>query len=205
MKIAIHNKKGFLMQSNNQRKSSYPISPIFLNRWSPRAMSDAPITNEELMPLFEAARWAPSSYNEQPWRFMYSHKGSATWDTLFALINPFNQTWAKNAGVLVLVLSKNFFENTGLPSNAHTFDAGAAWMSLALQGSINGLAIRAIAGFDYDQARTVLHIPAEFKIEVMIAIGKPGEKEELPIQFQAKETPSDRKPLQEIVFKDVFK
>lgn len=193
------------MQSNNPRKSSYPISNIFLNRWSQRAILDVPITNEELMPLFEAARWAPSSYNEQPWRFMYSHKGSATWDTLFALINPFNQAWAKNAGVLVLVLSKNFFENTGHPSHAHTFDAGAAWMSLALQGSINGLAIRAIAGFDYDQARTVLHIPAEFKIEVMIAIGKPGEKEALPTEFQAKEIPSGRKQLQEIVFKDVFK
>lgn len=193
------------MQSNNSRKSSYPISSIFINRWSQRAMVDTPITNDELMPLFEAARWAPSSYNEQPWRFLYSHKGSASWDTLFALINPFNQVWAKNAGVLVLVLSKNFFENTGNPSHAHTFDAGAAWMSLALQGSIDGLAIRAIAGFDYDQAKTVLNIPAEFKIEVMIAIGKPGKKEALPAELQPRETPSSRKSLQEIAFEDTFK
>jgi len=91
-----------------QRKSTYPISPIFINRWSSRAFSDEPITNDELMPLFEAARWAPSAYNEQPWRFMYTHKGTKLWQQLLDLMIPFNQSWAKNSPVLVVLTSKSF-------------------------------------------------------------------------------------------------
>jgi nitroreductase len=187
------------------RKSLYPISDIFLNRWSSRAFSNEPVTNEELMPLFEAARWAPSANNEQPWRFIYTHKNSKLWQALIDLMIPFNQSWAKNADVLVVVISKNFFGSAGKPSQFHTFDAGAACMSLALQGSINGLVVHAIAGFDYDKARTILNIPTEFKIETMVAIGKPGNKENLSPELQAREVPNDRKQLNEIVFEDAFR
>jgi nitroreductase len=192
------------------RKSLYPISNIFINRWSSRAMSDEPVTNEQLMVLFEAARWTPSAYNEQPWRFIYTHKGTKLWNELIALMNQFNQGWAKNAAVLVVIISKNNFTRNTNPSGSkqshtHTFDAGAAWMSLALQGSISGLVVHAIADFDYDKAKTVLNMPSEFKIETMVAISKPGKKENLSPELQAREVPNDRKPLNEIVFEDVFK
>ncbi|KKQ33545.1 MAG: Nitroreductase [candidate division TM6 bacterium GW2011_GWF2_37_49] len=187
------------------RKALYPISNIFINRWSSRAMSDQPVTNEQLMTLFEAARWAPSGYNEQPWRFIYTYKNTKLWNELIALMIPFNQSWAKNSAVLVVIISKNFFDRTGKPSHLHTFDAGAAWMSLALQGSISGLVIHAIGDFDYDAAKTILDIPDEFKIEVMVAIGNKGKKEILAPELQAREVPNDRKPLSEIVFENKFK
>ena len=188
-----------------QRKSLYPISNIFLNRWSSRAMSDEPVTKEQLMVLFEAARFAPSAYNEQPWRFIYTHKGTILFKKLLASMISFNQSWVKNAAVLVVLISKNFFERNGKLSHTHSLDAGAAWMSLALQGSINGLIVHGIGDFDYDQVRIVLNIPLEFKIEIMIAIGKQGEKKKLPVDLQAREKPSNRKPLKEIVFEDIFK
>ncbi len=189
---------------DNQRKSVYPISPIFLNRWSPRAMSGEPITDEQLMTLFEAARFAPSAFNEQPWRFIYAHKDTQVFTELFNSIVPFNQTWAHAAAVLVVVVSKSVFERNGKVSQTASFDTGAACMSLALQGSIDGLVVHAIAGFDYEGVRTLLRIPVEYTIEVMFAVGKPGKVEDLPIELQTREKPSGRKVLEEIVFKDVF-
>jgi nitroreductase len=187
------------------RKSLYSISDIFVNRWSSRAFSEDPVTDEELMPLFEAARWAPSAYNEQPWRFIYTRKGSKLWNELIALMAPFNQSWANNANVLVVVISKNFFEHNGNPSPFNTFDAGAACMNLALQASISGLVVHAIGDFDYDKTRTVLNIPPKFKLEIMFAVGKQGKKEILPPELQVREEPNDRKKLSEIVFEDAFK
>ena len=193
------------MNNKNARKSAYSIADIFTNRWSQRAMSGEAMSYAELMPLFEAARWAPSSYNNQPWRFIYAHRDTPAWNKFFDLLMPGNQVWAKNAGALILVLSKKFSEHDQSPLLTNSFDTGSAWMSLALQGAINNLAVRAIAGFDYDKARAILHIPDEFKIEIMIAVGKPGDKSALPAELQARETPSNRKPLAEIVFANEFK
>lgn len=187
------------------RKALFPISSIFINRWSSRAMSDEHVSHDQLMELFEAARWAPSAYNEQPWRFIFTHKGSALWNNLIESMIPFNQSWAKNAAVLVVLISKTNFVRTGKPSHLNTFDAGAAWMSLALQGSISGLVVHAIGDFDYDKVRLYLNIPKEFKIEIMIAIGKPGEKETLTPDLQMREVPNERRPINEIVFEDEFK
>lgn len=187
------------------RKASYPVADIFVNRWSSRAMSGEPITKDELMPLFEAARWAPSAWNEQPWRFVYTHSGTNLWRQLFDVLQPVNQVWAKNSSALIVVLSKNFFDRTGEKSDWHTFDAGSAWMSLALQASVNGLVVHAMGTLDYDKARKVLNVPPEFKIEIIIAVGKPGKKEELPSELQARETPNERKPLNAIVFEGEFK
>lgn len=181
------------------RKSMYTISSIFLNRWSGRAMSDEFVTNEELMTLFEAARWAPSAYNEQPWRFIYTHKGTKFWQDLLDLMIPFNQSWAKNASVFVVLISKRFFDRNGKLSHTNSFDAGAAWMSLALQASLDGLVIHAIGDFDYDKARTIMQIPDDYKIEIIIAISKPGKSENLPLELQVREKPNDRKKLKEIV------
>ena len=189
----------------DKRKSKYPISDIFLNRRSQRAMSQEPVTNEELMTLFEAARFAPSAYNDQPWRFVYARKGTKLWQDLLDFMSPFNQSWAKDATVFVILISKKFFDFNGNLSHTNSFDAGAAWMSFALQGSISGLVVHAIADLDYNKVQKALDLPEEFKIEIIIALGKPGNKEQLPVGLQERESFSDRKPLEEIVFEDKFK
>lgn len=186
------------------RKPTYQINDIFIERWSPRAMSGEPLGQEELFKLFEAARWAPSSYNGQPWRFLYAHRGTPAWKTFFDLLVPFNQSWAHTAAVLVVIISKKTFEYNDKPSRTHSFDAGSAWMSLALQGSMNGLVVHGMEGFDYEKARIDLLIPDDFAIEAMCAIGRPGNIKDLPADLQEREQLSDRKPLQEIASEGTF-
>ncbi|MDX1643034.1 MAG: nitroreductase family protein [Thermoanaerobaculia bacterium] len=186
-------------EAGEHRQTTYPIDDIFLERWSPRAMRGEPIEEEELLRLFEAARWAPSSYNGQPWRFVYALRGGEGWDRLYDLLVDFNQQWAEQAGALVVVLSRRTFEHNGEPSRTHSFDTGAAWQNLALQGHSAGLVVHAMEGFDYDEARRVLELDDDMEVEAMVAIGKPGEIEALPGDLEERETPSDRKPLDEIV------
>jgi nitroreductase len=187
------------------RKSDYAIEEIILNRWSPRAMSGEEISDAELMPLFEAARWAPSSYNEQPWRFIYAKRGTKYWDIFLNLLVPFNQEWAKNASVLVVIISKKNFTHNNQYSVTHSFDAGAAWQNLALQASANGLVTHGMGGFDYARAAKELGISDEYQVEAMVAIGKPGNTKNLPDYMQKQETPSGRKPVSELVFEGKFK
>ncbi len=187
-----------------ERKSEYPVDPIFLHRWSPRAMSGEEISEEDLMSLFEAAKWAPSSGNGQPWRFIYARRNTPSWQSLFQLMVEGNQVWAKNASALIVVISRKTFDN-GKPSVTHSYDTGAAWVSIALQGSLKGLVIHGMAGFDYEKARTTLNIPDDYQVEAMAAIGKPGNKDVLPPKLQERETPSDRKKLTEIVFEGMFR
>lgn len=188
-----------------ERKPTCPIADIFINRVSSRAYSDEPLTDAQLMPLFEAARWAPSAHNEQPWRFIYAHKGSKAWDIIFSTIEPVNQIWAQNAAVLVVVLSKNKFSKVDAANAFHTFDTGAACMSLALQATLENIIVHAIGGFAHEHARKILHIPADYSIDLILALGKLGDKTRLPEKLQAREQPTQRKELDEIVFKDGFK
>ncbi len=182
------------------RKTDFPIEPIFIERWSPRALSLKEITNEELMSLFEAARWAPSSFNAQPWRFIYGKRGTEQWDSLFDLMVPFNQSWACNAAVLVVLISHKYFPHNGEFSRTHAFDAGAAWQNLALQASQMGFVAHGMAGFDYDRARAELNISNDYEILMMIAIGRPGNVEDLPADLRSREEPSIRKPISTFVF-----
>ena len=168
-------------------------------------MSEEEISDTELMRLFEAARWAPSSYNGQPWRFIYAKRNSENWDKLFNLMVDFNKSWAKNAAVLVVVISRKNFEHDGKPSVTHQFDGGAAWENLALQGETQGLVTHGMQGFDYEKARRDLSIPATFDVLAMVAIGKPAPKEILPTDVQQREQASDRKPLAEIIMEGKFK
>lgn len=186
------------------RTSTYPILALLLSRISSRAFSEDRLTEEELMSLFEAARWAPSSYNNQPWRFVYARRGETEWDTLFNVLVDFNKSWCKNADTLVAVISSNQFEHNHKPSRTSQFDAGAAWMSLALEAHARNIIAHGMEGFDYDALRKSLHIPDSYTINAMIAIGKAGDKEELPKELKEKETPSNRKPLSEIVAKGKF-
>jgi len=187
------------------RKTEFPVNEIFVNRWSPRAMSGEEITEKELMTLFEAAKWAPSSYNNQSWRFIYAKRDSTHWDRLYNLLTEFNQQWTKNASVLIVVISKKTFDYNSKPSKTHSFDSGAAWQNLALQGSINNLVVHAMEGFDYEKAKKELEVPEEYTVEAMIAAGKPAEKEVLSKEMQEKEFPSDRKKLSETVFEGKFR
>jgi len=195
---------GLLPEISQFRKSDYPIDPIFLNRWSPRAMSTEPLTDQELMTLFEAARWAPSSYNAQQRRFLYARRDTPAWHTFFDLLVEQNQVWAQNAAVLVVIISRRFFEFNEKPSPTHIFDTGSAWENLALQASVSGLVAHGMQGFDFDKARDVLMIPDNYEVCAMCAIGKPGDKEDLPPELQEREFPSDRKPLDELVMEGAF-
>jgi nitroreductase len=187
------------------RQSTYEINPLILNRWSPRSMTGEELDEDTIMSLFEAARWAPSSYNNQPWRFIYAKRNTVHWDKLFNLLAEPNKVWTKNAAVLIVVVARKNFENNEKYSITHQFDAGAAWENLALEASSRGLAVHAMQGFDYERARADLQIPDKFDVMAMIAIGKQGPKDNLPPQLQEKEHPNDRKPLVEIVMEGQFK
>lgn len=187
------------------RKSDYPILPLILNRWSPRAMTGEELSDGELMPLFEAARWAPSSYNNQPWRFLYAKRNTVHWAKFFDLLIDFNKSWCERAAVLGMIVSEKIFEKTKKPSKTHSLDAGAAWENLALEGTHRGLVVHGMEGFDYEKARKVLKIPDEYEVLAMFAVGKKAPKETLSPELQKREIPSMRKPVSEIVFEGGFK
>src|SRR5687767_157842 len=186
------------------RKIEKNINPLFVNRWSPRAMSGEEISYDDLMGLFEAARWAPSSYNNQPWRFIFAKRNTDHWQTFISFLAEGNKIWAQNAAVLVVVISRKNFEFNEKPAITHQFDAGAAWENLALEATSRGLVTHGMQGFDYNQARKELDVPENFDVMAMIAIGKLGKKENLPLDLKEREYPSDRKPLEEIVMEAKF-
>ena len=186
------------------RKISYPIHPLILNRWSPRAMTGETVEDHELMSLFEAARWAPSSYNNQPWKFLYAKKNSVHWPKFFNLLIDFNKIWVKNAAVLILIISQKKFSYNGKPSRTHNFDAGAAWQNMALQGASIGLVVHAMEGFDYKKAKDELKISDDYDIEAMVAIGRIADKNILPPDLQEREFPSSRKEIEMIIKEGEF-
>ncbi len=191
------------MNVSDFRKPQHEINEIFLNRWSPRAMSGEEMSEAELFSLLEAARWAPSSNNNQPWRFLYARRNTPHWSTFFNLLAEGNQVWAKNAAALLVVISKTTFDS-GKPARTHSYDAGAAWASFALQGSLMNLVVHGMQGFDYDQAKNVLNIPDDYSVEAMIAVGRQGRKEELPAYLQEREFPSTRKAVSAIALEGSF-
>ena len=194
-----------ISESEGSRKSTYPINPLILNRWSPRAMTGKDLDNEEIMSLFEAARWAPSSYNNQPWRFIYAKRNTEHWERMFGLLAEGNKSWAKNSAVLVVVISRKNFEFNEKPARTHQFDAGSAWENLALEAFSRGLVAHGMQGFDYDKARIDLIIPDDFEVMAMIAIGKKGPREGLPPELQEKEKLTDRKPLKDIIMEGLYR
>ena len=193
-----------MIKGSEKRKADHPIANLFLDRWSPRAMSGESIPQEQLLTLFEAARWAPSSYNYQPWRFLYARRDSEHWQTFFDLLVEFNQGWAKNAAILVVFISRTHFDFNGEPAPTHSFDTGAAWENLALQGWQSGFVVHGMQGFDYERARTELNIPEGFQVEAMCAIGKPADSATLSEDLQAKEAPSDRRKLEQTICEGPF-
>ena len=192
------------MEMNQFRTGAFGVNERFVNRWSPRAMSGEEIDETTLLSLFEASRWAPSANNNQPWRFIYARRNTPSWEVFYNLLAEGNQIWAKNAAVLIVVISKTTFDS-GKPARTHTYDAGAAWISLALQGSLKNLVVHGMQGFDYNKAKDVLRVPDDYAVEAMIAIGKPGKTEDLPASLQEREFPSSRKNIAEIAMEGTFK
>jgi nitroreductase len=186
------------------RTADYPIDDLFLRRWSPRAMNGRPLAEGELNTLFEAARWAPSTYNEQEWRFLFARRDTEHWQTFFDLLAEANQAWCNSAAVLVVVCSHKVFSRNGKPNPVHTFDSGAAFENLALQAAIMGMVAHGMAGFDRDKARSDLGVPDDYDVEAMIALGHPGDPAELPEGLIEREVPSGRKPLREITCEGPF-
>ncbi len=187
------------------RTADHPILDLFLKRWSPRAMSGETIPDADLMTLFEAARWAPSTYNEQEWRFLYATRDGEHWETFLGLLMEANQAWCKNAAALIVGLSCKTFSRNGKPNPVHTLDCGMAVENLLLQGATMDLVCHAMAGFDRSKARVALNIPDDYDVEVMIAVGRPADTDVLPEDYQEMDQqPSGRKPLSEIVASGPF-
>ena len=185
------------------RDFSYEISEDMKQRWSPRAFSTEPVDMDDLMALFEAARYAPSFFNEQPWRFVVADKEEEL-KVMRGILNENIQEWANKAPVLVVLVAKKSFAN-GEPNNWHAFDAGTAWGYLTLEAQRRGLITHAIGGFSKIKAHELLAIPGKFEVMAMIAIGKMGKKENLPIALQEQEEPANRKSLKEIVLHGRFR
>jgi len=197
------------MTQANSRTADHPIDPLFLERWSPRAFADAPISERELFTLLEAARWAPSSFNSQPWRFLYARRHTQHWPQFLGLLSEYNQSWAKNAAALVILVSKTTLLPRGaeeeVPSYTHSLDAGAAWANLALQATRSGWAAHGMAGFDAPRTAVELGVPADYRVEAAIAIGRPGDKSMLPEPLRAREQPSDRLPMSQLAWEGRFR
>ena len=182
--------------------TQHPIHDLLKRRWSPRAFSDKPVEAEKLRILFEAARWAPSSNNEQPWRFIVANKDNETeWSRLLACLVEVNRIWAHRAPVLILSVASLNFEDDSTP-NRHAFhDTGMAVENLVLQATALGLSAHQMAGFDVEKARADLKIPSGYEPVAMIAVGYPGDPAQLSDRLRAREAqPRVRKPLTEFVY-----
>jgi len=168
-------------------------------------MSGERISHEEMMALFEAARWAPSSYNDQPWRYIYAERETPEFAKLLSLLVPANQRWADKAGLLGVALAKKTFERNGKPSPSHAFTAGASWQNLSLEGSHRRLVVHGMEGFDYSKTRELLEIPEDYEILAMFAVGKRAPLETLPQDLQQKDIPSGRKKVEEFLMEGKFR
>ncbi len=185
------------------RTTDTKLDRIFLNRWSPRAFDGSDIPEADLAAIIEAARWAPSAMNHQPWRFLYARRGDENWARFLDLLLPGNSVWASSASVLFFVLSETHMGER--PSHTHSFDAGTAWAMLAIQASMLGYHTHGMAGVDFARAAQELDVPERFKIEAAIALGRIGDPATLSDALRAREVPSDRKPREEIAYPGNFR
>lgn len=193
-----------LPKPEDYRHADHPIEPILLRRWSPRAMNGEGITDEQMLTLFEAARWAPSSFNEQEWRFLYARCDTPQWPLFFSLLDGGNQVWCKEAAMLVVIVAHKVFALNGRPNPVHLFDVGSAWQNLALQASAMGLVAHAMQGFDFAKAHASLSVPDDYAVAAMFAIGNPGDPSALREGLRAMEVPSLRRPAKESICEGAF-
>ncbi len=184
-------------------RTDYPLHDLLRERWSPRSFTDKPVETEKLRSLFEAARWAASCANEQPWHFLLALKDDpAAFEQMLACLNESNQTWAKSAWGLGLTVARLTFVR-GDKLNRHAYhDVGQAWANLALQATALGLHVHPMAGFNLEKARSTYAIPEGFDPVTAFALGYLGNPDDLPAEdLRQRETaPRIRKPISEFVF-----
>jgi nitroreductase len=185
----------------------HPIHELLASRWSPRAYAgDRPVAPEVLAQLFEAARWAPSSSNEQPWSFIVGIKGRETWNKLFDTLVPGNQAWTRNAPVLMLGLARKTFQKSGSPNRHAMYDLGQAVSMLLIQATSLGLITHQMAGFDPEKARSTFQVPDNYDIGAVIAIGYQADPSTLPTELRERETaPRTRNSIDTFVFEGDFR
>jgi nitroreductase len=181
--------------------SDFPVHELIRERWSPRAFADKPVTKEVLRSIFEAARWAPSSSNEQPWAYLVAVKDDHdSFAKMLSVLVEFNAAWAKGAPVLALAVAHLVFAKNNAPNRNAQYDTGAASALLSVEATAHGLAVHQMAGFDPEKARQVFGIPAGREAMAALAIGYPGDPNSLPQPLKDRElSPRTRKPIAQFV------
>jgi nitroreductase len=190
------------------RQSPHPkVHQLFVDRWSPRSFDESAIPQEDLEAIFAAAGLAPSAFNYQPWKFLYARRGDANWDRFLSLLIPFNASWAKDAGVLVFIVSDTKMRQGEEAKDhySHSFDAGAAWAHMALQATLLGYHAHGMTGIDFDKARRELGLPDDIRLEAAVAIGRRDDPDRLPEGLRGREAPSGRKTIDEIAIRGNYR
>lgn len=180
------------------------VLPVFYKRWSARAFADRDVAEEDLRRVFEAARWAASSSNEQPWRFLVGRRGTQTHLRILETLAPLNQQWAQKAPVLILGVAKARFSHRDAPNHYAGYDLGAASSYLTLQAAALGLTTHQMAGFDREKARTLLGIPEAYELGAVIALGYQDAPAALANDelIRRETAPRERKALDEFVYEE---
>jgi nitroreductase len=186
---------------SNPAPVEFPVNELIQNRWSPRAFSDKPVPQDVLRSLFEAARWAPSSNNEQPWAYIVATKDNAeNFEKSLGALVEFNANWAKKAPVLVIAVAELAFAKNNAPNRNAQYDVGAASLQLSLEATARGLVVHQMAGFDPETAKEAYNIPQGWEPIAAMALGYPGEASSLPEPLQSREkAPRTRKRIREFV------
>jgi nitroreductase len=186
------------------RLAEAPVDSMFLQRWSARAFLPLPVSPEVVRSLFEAARWAPSAFNLQPWVFVYANDPESL-ERARPILMDGNRRWADRAPLLIFVFARRTHPETGATLRTASFDTGAAWLSLALQAERLGLKAHAMAGIHHDSAHEILQVPRDaFESLAAIAVGYPGPASDLPADLHAKEAPNSRKSQREFAFRGTY-
>jgi nitroreductase len=192
-----------MTQTKPQKDIQYPVHHLIEKRWSGRAFADRKVENEKIYSLFEAVRWAASSMNEQPWRFIITHKGDAAYQKLFSILNAGNQLWTGDAPILILTVVKTVFSKTGALNAYALHDLGLAMGQFGLQATELGLNLHQMAGFDKNKTRELFNLPENYEPATVIALGYLGDPGLLPEKYQQSEqAPQTRKKIEEFVFEN---
>ncbi|MFK7956601.1 MAG: nitroreductase family protein [Lysobacterales bacterium] len=193
--------------SGRTAPAEHSIKPIIAKRWSGRAIDPRPVDRALVLSMLEAARWAPSCFADEPWRFMLwdKERNADSWDAAMNTLVPANQQWARNAPILILVLADSQFSRNDKPNRWGQYDTGAATENLHLQGVANGLVVHQMGGFDADAVQLAFGIPDRFTAMSMIAVGHPGNVDDLDEGYRDGETATRaRRPLSELVFEGAW-
>lgn len=190
----------------NPRNADHPVHDQFLQRWSPRAFAPQAMTQADVLCLLEAARWAPSASNLQPWRFVWGLRGDAGFAAIADGLVPFNRSWADKAAALIVVAAKTTTPKDGaeVPNAYHAFDAGAAWAQLAMQAHLNGFSAHGMAGFDHEVLAANVALPPDHVLHAVVAVGRRGDPASLPDMLRAREHPNDRVSLTQTAHHGTF-